>query len=80
MYSLYLMLFYVLLVEMFSERVEEVIQAGLVPRFVEFLTWDEFPQLQVSFDTPVIGALYVQFGFISSFTRWMCFRFMEQLL
>ncbi|KAL1211761.1 Importin subunit alpha-7 [Cardamine amara subsp. amara] len=32
--------------EMFNVRVEEVIQAGLVPRFVEFLTWDEFPQLQ----------------------------------
>ncbi|CAN8269639.1 unnamed protein product [Cochlearia groenlandica] len=32
--------------EMFNVRVEEVIQAGLVPRFVEFLTWDDFPQLQ----------------------------------
>ncbi|XP_056842401.1 importin subunit alpha-7 isoform X2 [Raphanus sativus] len=32
--------------EMFSVHVEEVIQAGLVPRFVEFLTWDDFPQLQ----------------------------------
>lgn len=53
MYSLSLMLFYVILVEMFNLRVEEVIQAGLVPRFVEFLTWDDFPQLQVSFDTPV---------------------------
>ncbi|AAF26125.1 putative importin alpha [Arabidopsis thaliana] len=32
--------------EMFNVRVEEVIQAGLVPRFVEFLTWDDSPQLQ----------------------------------
>ncbi|KAF3608229.1 hypothetical protein DY000_02051379 [Brassica cretica] len=32
--------------EMFNVHVEEVIQAGLVPRFVEFLTWDDFPQLQ----------------------------------
>lgn len=32
--------------EMFTVHVEEVIQAGLVPRFVEFLTWDDFPQLQ----------------------------------
>ncbi|XP_010431108.1 PREDICTED: importin subunit alpha-7-like isoform X1 [Camelina sativa] len=32
--------------EMFNLHVEEVIQAGLVPRFVEFLTWDDFPQLQ----------------------------------
>ncbi|XP_010497532.1 PREDICTED: importin subunit alpha-7-like [Camelina sativa] len=31
---------------MFNVHVEEVIQAGLVPRFVEFLTWDDFPQLQ----------------------------------
>lgn len=46
------MLYYVLLVEMFNVHVEEVIQAGLVPRFVEFLTWDELPELQVSFDTP----------------------------
>ncbi|XP_010524836.1 PREDICTED: importin subunit alpha-7 [Tarenaya hassleriana] len=32
--------------ESFAVRVEEVIQAGLVPRFVEFLIWDDFPQLQ----------------------------------
>lgn len=43
---LYLFFFWV---EMFNVHVEEVIQAGLVPRFVEFLTWDDFPQLQVSF-------------------------------
>lgn len=47
------------LVEMFSVHVEEVIQAGLVPRFVEFLTWDDFPQLQVSFDTH----MYIRSGF-----------------
>lgn len=27
--------------------IEEVIQSGVVPRFVEFLTREDFPQLQV---------------------------------
>lgn len=52
------MLYFVVLVEMFNVRVEEVIQAGLVPRFVEFLTWDDFPQLQVSFDTSVCSVWF----------------------
>lgn len=27
--------------------IEEVIQSGVVPRFIEFLDRDDFPQLQV---------------------------------
>ena len=30
-----------------SPPIEEVIQSGVVPRFVEFLGRDDFPQLQV---------------------------------
>lgn len=30
-----------------SPPIEEVIQAGVIPRFVEFLTREDFPQLQV---------------------------------
>lgn len=30
-----------------SPPIEEVIQAGVVPRFVQFLVRDDFPQLQV---------------------------------
>lgn len=30
-----------------SPPIEEVIQAGVVPRFVEFLMREDFPQLQV---------------------------------
>lgn len=30
-----------------SPPIEEVIQAGVVPRFVEFLVREDFPQLQV---------------------------------
>lgn len=34
--------------------IEEVIQSGVVPRFVEFLSRDDYPQLQVcvNLDTP----------------------------
>ena len=32
-----------------SPPIEEVIQAGVVPRFVEFLVREDFPQLQVLF-------------------------------
>jgi hypothetical protein len=32
-----------------SPPIEEVIASGVVPRFVEFLTHADFPQLQVSF-------------------------------
>lgn len=38
------------LIIFFTERsppIEEVIQAGVVPRFVQFLMRDDFPQLQV---------------------------------
>ena len=31
--------------------IEEVIQSGVVPRFVEFLVREDFPQLQVCYDT-----------------------------
>ena len=67
------MFFFFFLVEMFNVHVEEVIQAGLVPRFVEFLTWDDFPQLQVSFHTCVRC-------FITAFTRSMFIHFMEYFL
>ena len=30
-----------------SPPIEEVIQSGVVPRFVQFLTREDFPQLQV---------------------------------
>lgn len=30
-----------------SPPIEEVIQSGVVPRFVEFLVREDFPQLQV---------------------------------
>lgn len=72
MYTLFLMLYVFLLVDMFNVRVEEVIQAGLVPRFVEFLTWDDFPQLQVSFDTHVCSFWFHH--------KLDVFRFMEQFL
>lgn len=32
-----------------SPPIEEVIQSGVVPRFVEFLMREDFPQLQVKF-------------------------------
>jgi len=32
-----------------SPPIEEVIQAGVVPRFVEFLMREDFPQLQVCY-------------------------------
>lgn len=32
-----------------SPPIEEVIQAGVVPRFVEFLVREDYPQLQVLF-------------------------------
>ncbi|KAG2323114.1 hypothetical protein Bca52824_016327 [Brassica carinata] len=44
--------------EMFNVHVEEVIQAGLVPRFVEFLTWDPSFRLasgKTTNNTPYLG-------------------------
>lgn len=35
-----------------SPPIEEVIQSGVVPRFVEFLMREDFPQLQVSTPPP----------------------------
>ena len=37
-----------------SPPINEVVQSGVVPRFVEFLARDDFPQLQVWFVTRVI--------------------------
>lgn len=43
-----------------SPPIEEVIQAGVVPRFVEFLQREDYPQLQVSIcDTFVVTSLLV---------------------
>ena len=39
----------------FAERnppIEEVVQSGVVPRLVEFLGRDDFPQLQVCSNAP----------------------------
>lgn len=45
----------------FSERsppIDEVIQSGVVPRFVEFLMREDFPQLQVFFITFLDSHIY----------------------
>lgn len=41
--------------------IEEVIQSGVVPRFVEFLSRDDYPQLQVcvNLDTPYLMYILV---------------------
>lgn len=51
------------LIILFTERsppIEEVIQAGVVPRFVQFLIRDDFPQLQVFM--PCFHNLEVPYG------------------
>jgi hypothetical protein len=43
-----------------SPPIEEVIQSGVVPRFVEFLVREDFPQLQVCYS--VRHFFFVQIG------------------
>jgi importin subunit alpha-6/7 len=38
-----------------SPPIEEVIQSGVVPRFVQFLTREDFPQLQVLYSSCTFG-------------------------
>lgn len=55
-----------------SERnppIEEVIQSGVVPRFVEFLARDDYPQLQVRI-SPECSLLFA--AIIFSFDRTYC--------
>ena len=52
-----------------SERcppIEEVIQSGVVPRFVEFLVREDFPQLQVCYVVPSHGFLNIHANMIFS--------------
>ena len=45
--NVYIVLITVLTIAERSPPIEEVIQSGVVPRFVEFLVREDFPQLQV---------------------------------
>ena len=47
-----------------SPPIEEVIQAGVVPRFVQFLMREDFPQLQVSW-MPLTVPVF-------QFFLWLC--------
>jgi hypothetical protein len=44
-----------------SPPIEEVIQAGVVPRFIEFLMREDFPQLQVIISLVLFYAIYIYF-------------------
>lgn len=39
--------------------IEEVIQSGVVPRFVEFLSRDDYPQLQVCVNLDTAYSMYI---------------------
>jgi hypothetical protein len=41
--------------------IEEVIQAGVVPRFIEFLMREDFPQLQVIISLVLFYAINIYF-------------------
>ena len=56
-----------------SPPIEEVIQAGVVPRFVEFLMREDFPQLQVCY-LPCLLYLIDIFIFAYLFP-WLCLMF-----
>lgn len=63
-----------IMVWIFVERsppIEEVIQAGVVPRFVEFLQREDYPQLQVS----IFDAFLVTFIFCCVFWHIGCFLY-----
>lgn len=42
-----------------SPPIEEVIQSGVVPRFVQFLTREDFPQLQVLLSSCTFGYIFI---------------------
>lgn len=44
-----------------SPPIEEVIQSGVVPRFVEFLVREDFPQLQVQINLPTFITIFLLF-------------------
>lgn len=58
-----------------SPPIEEVIQSGVVPRFVQFLTREDFPQLQVLFSSCNFGCI-LHYNRLSS----SCFKLLYVLI